>query len=97
MNFSIFIPAFIVFCTGIGVLGFKSFKIFNYYIDYLYFTVFLALIFLVGWNIALFYSSSPESLIDWWFLLSLVVLLIYTKIIHIVTKTKYYKVHGHEW
>lgn len=97
MNLNIYLTIFIPLFGGISLLAFKYYKTFNFYSKYIYFTLYSISLFTLGWNLSLFFNKIDELLIDWWFILVVTVLLVYTKIIHKISETEYYQDHGHEW
>lgn len=97
MNLSIYLSVFIPLFGGVGLLGFKFFKTFNFYINYFYIVTTTILVFMLGWNLALYFSNTERLLIDWWFILVLFVFLCYIKIIHKISETEHYQYFGPEW
>lgn len=97
MNLGLYLSVFIPLFGGLSLLAFKYYKTFNFYSKHIYFVLYSTSLFILGWNSSLFFSGSKDLLVDWWFLLFITVLLIYTKVIHKISKTEYYQDHGPEW
>lgn len=97
MDISIYLSVFVPLFGGIGFLGFKTFKTFDFYVNYFYIIISAILLFLLGWNLALYFSNSEKLFIDWWFILLFFILLCYIKFIYKMSETEHYQNHGHEW
>lgn len=97
MDLNVYLSIFIPLFGGVGFLAFTMFKTFNFYVNYFYLVTSAVILFLLGWNLALYFSNSNKMFVDWWFLLLLFGFLLYLKIIYNISKTEYYQNHGHEW
>lgn len=81
MDWNILMPVFIALFGGVGFLAFKSYKVFCDFLNYFYIVPLLILSFCIGWNLSLIYYNLAKNTIDWWFILSLVVFMLYIRII----------------
>lgn len=97
MNLTVYLSIFIPLFGGVGLFGFKYFKTFNFYKVYFYFITYSIILFCLGWNLSLFFSDVEKYLIDWWFIVIMFVFLIYTKVIHKLSETEFYKYYEPEW
>lgn len=97
MDLSIYLSIFIPLFGGVSVFSFGYFKTFEFYINYFYIVFSIILVFMLGWNLALTYSSVTKNLIDWWFILIEGFFLCYLFLTYKMGYREFYKVHGHEW